>query len=267
MAPAPALAALEGSRTPPSHRPSETGTLLVGALQPGYLPWLGFFDQADRADLFLLYDDLPFDRRSWRQRNRIKTPLGPRWLSVPIRHAGQAPGAFTIMEAPIADDEPWARKHWEALHHCYAAAPHFAEHAPFFRELYAHPWTQLGPLTLEIIRYLAATLGIDTPIVRSSEIGLERAFRERGYTADRRTERIAFLVRELGGDAFLEGAAGEAYVRPEILERARVEIVYQRYRHPTYPQRFGDFVPFLSTVDLLFQCGPSSLEVIRRGRD
>jgi len=240
--------------------------VLVGALQPGYLPWLGFFDQADRADLFVLYDDLPFDRRSWRQRNRIKTPRGPAWLTVPIAHRGASAGTPTILAAPIAGGHPWNRQHWKAIRHCYTATPFFSEHAAFFADLYAHEWSELGDLTLHAIDYLVAALGIRTRVVRSSAIGLEHAFRSRGFAEDRRTERIAFLVRELGGDAFLEGAAGRSYIQDDLLAKAGVEVVYQDYDHPTYPQRFGPFVPFLSTIDLLFNCGPESLEVIRRGR-
>lgn len=242
--------------------------MLVGALQPGYLPWLGFFDQADRSDVFVLYDDLPFDRRSWRQRNRIKTPQGPAWLSVPIahRHESGAPPP-TILEAPIAAGHPWRRHHWEAIRHCYAATPYFDDHAPFFEQVFARDWTELGALTLHVIDYLLDRLGIRSRVVRSSQIGLERAFRAHGFHADRRTERIAFLVRELGGTAFLEGAAGRSYIDEAILAAQQVGVVYQDYRHPAYPQRFGQFAPYLSTIDLLFNCGPESLAVIRRGRD
>lgn len=241
--------------------------MLVGALQPGYLPWLGFFDQADRADVFVLYDDLPFDRRSWRQRNRIKTPHGPAWLSVPIAHRhGGAPEPPTILEAPIAASVPWRRHHRESLRHCYRHAPYFDDHAPFFEDTYRRPWTRLGDLTLHVIDHLVSVLGITSTIVRSSALGLERAFRARGFQADRRTERIAFVVRELGGRRFLEGAAGRDYIQEDLLERSGVGVVYQDYRHPTYPQRFGPFVPYLSVVDLLFNCGPESLAVIRRGR-
>ncbi len=241
--------------------------MLVGALQPGYLPWLGFFDQADRADVFVLYDDLPFDRRSWRQRNRIKTPQGTAWLSIPIahRHANVAPPP-TILDAPIAAGHPWCRQHWAAIRHCYAATPHFDEHASFFEELYAYEWRRLGEPTLRVIDYLVDRLGIRSRVVRSSEIGLERAFRTHGFRADRRTERIAFLVRELGGTAFLEGAAGRNYIDEALLAAQQVGVVYQDYRHPTYPQRFGAFVPYLSTIDLLFNCGPESLAVVRSGR-
>ncbi len=222
---------------------------------------------ADRADLFVLYDDLPFDRRSWRQRNRIKTPQGTAWLSIPIahRHASDAPPP-TILDAVVAAGHPWRRQHWEAIRHCYTATPFFDEHAPFFEELYAHEWTRLGELTLRVIDYIVDRLGIRSRVVRSSEIGLERAFRARGFRADRRTERIAFLVRELGGRAFLEGAAGRNYIDEALLATQHVGVVYQDYRHPTYPQRFGAFVPYLSTIDLLFNCGPESLAVIRSGR-
>ena len=144
--------------------------MLVGALQPGYLPWLGFFDQADRADVFVLYDDLPFDRRSWRQRNRIKTPRGLAWLSVPIAHRhGSELSPPTILDAPIAAGYPWRHQHWEALRHCYRHTPHFAEHASFFDDTYRRPWTRLGDLTLHLTDYLMAALGITSTVVRSSD--------------------------------------------------------------------------------------------------
>jgi hypothetical protein len=233
----------------------------IGALQPGYLPWLGFFDQIARCDLFILYDDLPYTRRDWRNRNRVKTPRGPLWLTVPVVNEGLSRKA--IREVEIRDDDHWQRRHWRILQANYARAPHFPDHRHFFAELYARPWRRLVDLDVEIIAYLRAALGIKTDVVLSSTEGLEAAFlRSRPERVDA-TDRIRFLCERLGADHFLEGARGRAFLDPARLAAHGITLEFHDYVHPRYRQLFGPFIPYLSVVDLLMNHGEQSLPILR----
>lgn len=231
---------------------------IVGALQSGYLPWLGFFDQVYHSDIFILYDDLQFVRKSWRNRNRIKGPEGPLWLTVPVRHRyGQR-----ICDVRIDNSRDWRRTHCKAIEHCYRRARYFSRYAESLLALYKEPWELLTDLNLRIIRFLLGAFGIEARIVVSSELGLEEGFWETGPKDGIATRRIIHFMNRMGARRFLEGQAGEQYLDPELLAEAGITIRFQHYAHEPYPQLFGDFMPFLSAVDLLFNCGPRSLDVL-----
>jgi WbqC-like protein family len=239
----------------------------LGALQPGYLPWLGFFDQIARCDLFLLYDDLLYSKETWRNRNRIRTSQGWCWLSVPVRNDGLL--RKTIREVEIDEERQWRRRHWRSLQQHYARAPFFPAYEEFFARLYETRWRFLNDLNLAIIRYIVAVLGIQTSILVSSEIGLEREYlRLRGRHRDP-TGRIAFLCQHLGADCFLEGALGRIFMEPERLQPLGLTMEFHHYQHPRYHQQFsryarlsGGFLPYLSVIDLLFNHGSDSLDIL-----
>lgn len=222
----------------------------VGILQPGYLPWLGFFEQVYRCDRFVLYDDVQFDKNSWRNRNRIKTSEGPLWLTVPVRQRGHT--SQTLLQTEIAEQTVWPRKHLNTLHTYYGKAPHFRRYIEGLAEIYQREWVYLVDLDLALIFYLLEVLGITTPILRSSELGI----------TGRSTERLVAICKALDADCFYEGAAGQDYIETEKFEEAGIVIEYQHYVHPTYPQLYGEFIPYLSVVDVLFNCGEESLKII-----
>jgi hypothetical protein len=226
--------------------------LTVTIHQPQYLPWVGHFDKIDRADCFVILDTVPFTRNGWQNRNRIKTPAGPAWLTVPVRHRlGQS-----LAEVAVDGFAPWARKHRRALRLNYERAPCFARHRPFFDALYARPWPRLIDLNLEAFRYLAGALGLKTTTVLASSLGV----------AGTATERLVAICRALGAGTYLAGAGGHGYLEVRRFEEAGIAVAVQEFACPTYPQRFGAFVPNLSIVDLLFNCGDDSLARLRAAR-
>ena len=144
-------------------------TNTVAILQPGYLPWLGFFDQMQKADVFVYLDDVQFDKHGWRNRNRIKNSSGQAsWLTVPIRHRGK--GKPLVNEVEIDGQSRWARKHIETLRQSYAAAPYFKPYLGELTEILSKDWKQLIDLNWEITQLLMSWLNIETPIVWASSM-------------------------------------------------------------------------------------------------
>lgn len=232
----------------------------LGALQPGYLPWLGYFDQMDRCDVFILYDDLLYAKDSWRNRNRIRTPQGWCWLTVPVVNEGIR--QKTIREVEVREQGNWWRHHWKTIKNHYGCAPCFRPHEEFFAKLYEKPWRYLVDLDLAIIFYLIEALGILTKILLSSAEGLEAEYlRTRGVEKDS-TGRVAFLCQRLGADCFLEGAMGRTFMEPRRMEPLGITLAFHDYQHPSYRQRFGGFIPYLSVIDLLFNHGAESLDIL-----
>lgn len=226
-------------------------TLVV--LQPGYLPWLGFFDQMHRADVFVYYDDVQFDKHGWRNRNRIKTPAGPMWLTVPVRHHGQ--GQPKILDIQIDATSNWSRKHVASLKQYYAKAPHARRYLPEIEELLSRPWTHLGELDIALAGLMAQWLKIPPPTIRASTLGIEGS----------QSERLVALCRHFGATRYLSGNAANAYLDLALFASHGIEVAWQDYQHPAYPQQHGEFVPYLSAIDLILNCGDESADIVKGG--
>jgi len=228
--------------------PNPRKTVVI--LQPSYLPWIGFFNQLSRSDVFVYYDDVQFDKHGWRNRNRIKTPSGPRWLTVPVRHRGL--GRPAIRDIRIEAGHPWARKQAGTLRQFYSEAP-FAEHYLDELESLLHrPWDFLVDLDSAVIRWLAKSFGIDRPFVFSSTLGIEGG----------RSERLARICENFGATHYLSGDAARDYLDESVFSSAGIAVEWQDFSHPVYPQRFDGFIPYLSAIDLLLNVGGESLKYI-----
>jgi WbqC-like protein family len=233
----------------------------LGALQPGYLPWLGFFDQIAKCDTFILYDELPYAADSWRNRNRIRRPGGGWcWLTVPVVNKGMRQRAIKDIE--ISEQGNWRRTHWRTIQNHYARALFFAAYEDFFARLYEKRWRYLVDLDLEIIFYLLQALGIGTKIVIASAAALEADYLRSVAGRGDPTARVSFLCRRFGADCFLEGALGRTFMEPADLEPFGITLEYHDYQHPFYHQLFRGFIPYMSVIDLLFNHGPESLDIL-----
>ena len=234
-------------------KPSITVGRTVGILQPSYLPWLGFFDQLQRVDIFVYYDDVQFEKGSWRNRNRIKTPTGPLWLTVPICIKGQ--NFPLIRDVQINQSERWERKHLKSIEQNYRKAPYFEAYSPDFFAVMGKKYVFLLDLNLELLRLLTGWLGIKTPTTLASELGV----------AGNKSERLVEICKSLGSTAFYEGASGKNYIDEALFVRHGIKIIYQEYVHPVYNQLHGSFIPYLSIIDLVFNHGPASREILLQG--
>jgi len=224
----------------------------VAIHQPQYLPWLGHFAKLAAADCWIFLDTVQYEKNGWQNRNRIKTPRGAQWLTVPV----QARLGTLIREVVIDPVQPWGRKHAEALRANYARAPYFARYFPELERLLARPWRLLADLNVEATRFLSEALGLSRRMVRASDLA--------AAPADP-TARLLELCRAVGGDTYLAGQDGARYMALDQFRASGVAVWAQEYEHPTYAQLHGDFLPFLSVVDLLLNHGEASLPILRKG--
>ncbi len=228
----------------------------IAISQPTYLPWLGYFDLIDQVDKFVFLDDVQFEKQSWQQRNRIKTPTGLSWLTVPVIFRGRL--GQLIKDVEIRDRN-FGRDHLRAIELNYRRTPYFDLYFPELSDrLRCGSSNLLVDLNCGSIRWLLDALGIRTPVLLSSEL------RQQG----RRTELLANICKSLSGSQYVSPLGSAAYLlqEKEILLNQGIDTVFQHYTHPTYTQLFGPFAPQASVIDLLFNEGPRSLETIRLGR-
>jgi WbqC-like protein family len=230
--------------------------VIVSINQPAYLPWLGYFHRIAASDLHIVLDHVQFEKNSFTNRNKVRTTTGSTWLTVPVQTSGRF-GELPIDRLEIDNTSDWRRKHWQTLQQSYAKAPHFREHEAFFRELYGSPWERLADLCGRVTSYLLESFRVQTRMMSSS------AMRSRGA----KDELVLNLCREAGATTYLSGALGRDYLREELFKQAGIKVVYQDYHHPEYPQVYKPFEPYMAAVDLLFNCGPKSLEIIMKDQE
>lgn len=223
--------------------------------QPTHLPWAGWFDIMDQADVVVLLDTVQLTPRSWQTRNRVKTANGVAWLSVPVRQRrGQA-----IAQALIQNETDWGRKHLDTLRQAYARAPHWPDLADELAAVYGRRWDHLRDLNEALIRIVAGRLKIDAAgrLVRASDLA----------ATGRRTDLLVSICREVGADVYLSTPGARAYLPDDApFARAGLELRWHEYAHPVYPQPHGDFVSHMAAIDLLANVGPAAPEVMRSGR-
>ena len=224
----------------------------VTILQPSYLPWLGFFEQMSRSDKFVLLDDVQYTRRDWRNRNRIRVRENWIWLTVPVQQKSRF--SQSLLETRIDNSVSWRRKHLETLRQHYCKAPFFEKYFPRCQQVYEKDWTFLFDLCLETINLIKEEMGIEAPLLRSSEM----------KPGGEKTERLVSICRELGATHYLSGESGSNYIAEEDFSSQGIALEYQNYEHPVYPQRYTGFVPHLSAIDLLFNCGEQSLGILKQ---
>jgi hypothetical protein len=223
----------------------------VVILQPSYIPWRGYFDQIRRADLFIFYDDVQYDKHGWRNRNQIKTAQGKQWLTIPVHSKGVTAGV-PIQEIQIDRSKPWAKNHLKALTFAYQKAPYFQVYLPLLEEFYRRQDDCLADFTIETSIRLARELGFtSTRFLRSSELqGIDGA----------RTDRLIQILQRVGAKRYLSGPSAREYVEPEKFERAGIRLEFMEYNYPEYPQLYPPFDPYVTILDLLFMTGRDAIE-------
>lgn len=222
-------------------------------MQPTYLPWVGYFDLLDQADTFIFLDSVQFERQSWQQRNRVRTPDGWQWLTVPVlRRFPQM-----IFEVRINSATDWQRKHLATIQQHYAGTPFWDRHREAIGHLYGRPWETLADLNISAIKYIARELGITPTFVRSSEL----------VACGQRVNLLIGLCHEVKADVYLSPEGAATYIEQDNrFAEEGITLEYHHYTPVPYRQRYSPFIPYLSVIDLLFNEGPRSREIIRAGR-
>jgi hypothetical protein len=224
----------------------------VAIVQSNYVPWRGYFDMIGSVDEFILLDDAQYTRRDWRNRNRIKTPQGPAWLSIAV----EAKGKYTqaIRETRVADVQ-WPDRHWSTLRHAYARADGFAHVAGFVEELYATvPSPMLSDINHHFLTQVCERLGISTPITWSSDYRAEGA----------RTERLLDLCRKAGASEYVSGPAARAYLDESLFTHEAISVSWFEYGpYEEYDQVHPPFEPQVSILDVLLNTGEEAARLVR----
>jgi hypothetical protein len=223
--------------------------MLITIHQPQYLPWLGYLDKIDKADVFVILDNVQFKKNEWQNRNRIKTAQGHQWITVPVLYRFPE----KINEVRINNKANWGRKHLQALITNYSKSTYFDNYRSFFEDIFSRSWDRLVDINIEIIRFLISALDLNTKLVIASDLKLR----------EEPTERLVDICKMLDGNRYLAGKDGNKYMNLELFEQEGIDVIFQDFKHPVYHQLFGDFEPCMSAIDLLFNCGDNSLEILR----
>jgi hypothetical protein len=225
----------------------------VAVSQSNYVPWKGYFDLMGAVDEFILYDDVQYTRRDWRNRNRLKSPQGPRWLTIPVQVKGRY---LQRIDETLTSDEDWGERHWSTLTAWYGRAAFFKRYRPVLEPLYREMGERkLSAINRRFLETLAELLGISTPL-RSS----------RDYPASgRRTERLLDICRAAGAERYVSGPAARAYLEEERFHEHGIEVVWMSYEdYPEYPQLWPPFDHHVSALDLLLNLGEDAGRYMRR---
>lgn len=227
----------------------------VAIVQSNYIPWKGYFDMIAAVDEFILFDEMQFTRRDWRNRNKIKTPQGLKWLTVPVEVKGKY--LQTINETRMQGTD-WAQEHLKVLHSCYKRAPRFDEAIAWVQPLYeATDEVFLSPMNERFLRAICGRLGITTKITRCEDYGM----------IDGKSERLADLCLKAGADVYVSGPAARGYLDETVFAQKDLQVSWHDYAgYPEYPQLWGAFEHGVSILDLIFNCGEQARTFMRAGQ-
>ena len=221
----------------------------VAIVQSNYIPWKGYFDLINSVDEFMLLDDVQYTRRDWRNRNKIKTADGPRWLTIPVLSRGNY---YQSIKDMLVDSDDWRRTHWETLRRSYGHATWFRDYADRVQDLYEQcSDPHLSLVNERFLRLMCDALGITTRLSRSTDYNLY----------DGKTERLVRLCEQAGATHYLSGPSARAYIEPELFERAGIALEFVDYSgYAEYEQVHPPFVHQVSALDLIFNQGPNAPE-------
>lgn len=227
--------------------------MILTAHQPVYLPWLGLFHKIALADTFVSFNQVQYLPRDWNNRNRIKTANGPIWLTVPVLTSGHR--EKNIDEIEINNSLPWQRKHWKSIYLNYKDSPYFKKYEAVFEDVYKKKWSTLTELNENMLKIFMSLLNIKTKFLTASDFQFD----------GKKSDLVLDMCLKLKAAAYIFGSLGKDYADRQSFEAGGINIFFQEYKHPIYPQLYGEFVPNLSVIDLLFNCGEDSFGIIMKG--
>lgn len=223
--------------------------------QPDFIPYLGFFDRLLHADIFVVLDTVQYEKQGWMNRDKIKTAQGEQWLTVGVK---KAPTSTPVNEILLSEDNPWRRKGLNLVEFNYKKSEFYPEIMPHIREIFEYPAKKMMDFNMFSIRKLMELFDIDIEVVFAHTLNPQ----------GKNNELNIDIVNKLGAHRYLSGigAVGPTgYHKQELYDQAGVEVIWQDFEHPVYSQLYGEFIPYLSSIDLLFNCGIKESRKILRG--
>jgi len=224
-------------------------------MQPTYLPWIGYFDLIDRSTVFAFLDNVQFSKQSWQQRNRIRTAKGLEWLTVPVLMKGK--GRQLINEVQINPKTHFVRDHLRSIELSYGRSRFLNDYISEFKGILLSGESSLATLNVSLIKWLSHALGINSQFELSSQLG----------ACGKRSSLLVDICKRLGANTYLSPLGSSCYLmsEKEVFDQNGIEVVFQNYDHPTYRQLYEPFFGYAATIDLLFNEGPASVEIVRSG--
>ena len=230
---------------------------ILVAHQPEFMPWLGFISKAAMGDVYLLLDSVQFRKQYFQHRNKIRTRNndGWQWLIVPLNHESIS-RTKNISDAKIVNG-PWKEEHLRAITQVYSKSPYFASVFSELEDIYRYDGDSLPDFNVRLIKYAFKMFGIDVPVYRTSELISQ------GYAIEgQKTDIILSMCQAVGAKTFVSGPSGKDYVDRDLFRRKKIKLVFQSFVHPSYSQIHGEFMPCMSFIDLLFNHGPESRQIL-----
>lgn len=221
--------------------------------QPDFLPHLAFFHRLLYADLFVILDTAQYvnaTTRSWTNRDKIKTPLGERWITVAVK---KGPRETLIRDIELADGD-WKTDNLNLIKENYRRAPYFEQIYPSIENLYASAGRLLADFNLKSINMLMSLFDIQIPTVLASTLDPQ----------GKKNDLLLDILKKVGATHYLSGLGARGYLAPEVFEQAGIQVMWQQFTHPVYAQLHGEFIPYLSSIDLLINCGITDSRKILR---
>jgi hypothetical protein len=219
--------------------------------QPNYLPWLGFFAKAKRSDVFVILDTVEYSKNSVINRNKIRIKDGWCYLTIPVEKKYHE---ALIKDVALPSDGKWQKNHWATIEANYGKAEFFTSHRDFFKGTYEKDYRFLHEINTDIIKYLMECFRIHPQLVKASELGIDPSLKK--------TDLLLDILKKTGASKYLSGPSGKDYLEEGKFEKEGVSLEYFSYPHPEYKQRYQGFVPNLSAIDLLFNLGEKSAELL-----
>ena len=227
--------------------------MILTAHQPVYLPWLGLFHKIALADKFVSFNQVQYLPKDWNNRNKIRTPNGSIWLTVPVLSSNYR--EKKLVEIEIDNSQPWQRKHWQSIFINYKKAPFFSQYSDFFESVYQKEWTHLCQLNDYMLCWFLKELGINTEFLDAGDFNFQ----------GKKNDLVLDMCLEMKADVYIFGSLGKDYAEVESFEEKGIQLAFQDYQHPEYQQLNRTFEPYMSIIDLLFNHGSSSLDVLMSG--
>ncbi|MBU3934949.1 WbqC family protein [Patescibacteria group bacterium] len=228
----------------------ESINMILTAHQPAYLPWLGLIHKIAVSDAYVYLDNVQFEKNSFTNRNKIKTANGPIWLTVPVFLKDHT--KKTIKDIKIDNAKNWQESHWKSICLNYKKSPYFNKYSDFFENMYKQKWDSLSEVNDYMLRWFLKELGIKVEYYKASELNFQL----------HKSDLVLEMCKKLEADLYVFGALGKDYAKEEDFNKEGIKIYFQDYKHPIYPQLYNEFIPSMGIIDLLFNCGDKSLEIL-----